>query len=149
MQKWLDTLIPLALVAWVGSLWAIGYLAVPVLFQAQPNRLLAGVLAGEMFAAVGYIGMVCGSFLLLQCGRVACHRCLFGVLVVMLMMTLLLQFGIQPLMADMKLQALPLEVMHSPLADRFKMWHGISSVLYLIQSLLGGYVVVRYFSLRA
>ncbi|MEO8342514.1 MAG: DUF4149 domain-containing protein, partial [Gallionella sp.] len=38
--------------AWVGGLWAIGYLAVPVLFYAQPDRQLAGLLAGQMFALV-------------------------------------------------------------------------------------------------
>lgn len=145
MPKILDALAPLALTAWVGSLWAIGYLAVPILFHAQPDRQLAGMLAGEMFTAVGYLGIVCGSYLLMRVrfGRHPAPRP-FWVIVSMLLITLLLQFGIQPMMTAMKTQVLPLDVMHSPLADRFKLWHGISSIAYLLQSLLGGYLLVSW-----
>jgi hypothetical protein len=52
-------------------------------------------------------------------------------------MTLASQFGIQPLMAQMKADAWPREVMNSVLRDRFATWHGVSSVLYLVQSVLG------------
>jgi hypothetical protein len=50
----------LMITAWVGGLWAIGYLAVPVVFYTQPDRQLAGMLAGQMFSLVAYLGMVCG-----------------------------------------------------------------------------------------
>jgi hypothetical protein len=133
--------------AWVGGLWAIGYLAVPVLFYAQPDRQLAGMLAGQMFALVGYLGMVCGIYLLIYrfrvSGRESFWQTLFWVVAMMLLITLIIQFGIQPVMADLKQQALPLEVMHSALADRFKILHGVSSMLYLAQSLLGILVIVR------
>jgi hypothetical protein len=133
--------------AWVGGLWATGYVAVPVLFYAQPDRQLAGMLAGEMFTLAGYLGMVCGTYLLIQrigvFGLAALRQPLFWVVAVMLLLTLVLQFGIQPVMAELKLQALPLDVMHSAFADRFKMWHGVSSVTYLIQSLLGAFLVIK------
>jgi hypothetical protein len=54
MKNISDHLASLSLTAWVGSLWAIGYLAVPILFHAQPDRQLAGMLAGQMFTASGY-----------------------------------------------------------------------------------------------
>jgi hypothetical protein len=60
----------------------------------------------------------------------------------MLAMTAISMFGIQPLLAQLKAEALPREVMESVLRDRFATWHGISSILYLIQSLLGLLVVV-------
>jgi hypothetical protein len=60
-----------------------------------------------------------------------------------LLLTVILQFGIQPIMADLKAQALPLDVMHSEFADRFKMLHGVSSVFYLIESLLGAFLVIK------
>ena len=133
--------------AWVGGLWATGYLAVPVLFYAQPDRQLAGMLAGQMFALVGYLGMVCGTYLLSQrigvFGLAALRQPLFWVAAVMLLLTLTIQFGIQPVMAELKLQALPLDVMHSAFAERFKMWHGVSSMTYLIQSLLGAFLVIK------
>ena len=33
--------------------------------------------------------------------------------------------------------------MHSPYAERFKMLHGMSSIIYLIQSLLGVILLVK------
>jgi len=133
--------------AWVGSLWAVGYLAVPVLFYTQPDRQLAGMLAGQMFAMVGYLGMVCGAFLLIQriseFGQTAFRQILFWVVAPMLLLTLVIQFGIQPMMADLKAQALPLDVMLSAQAGRFKMLHGLSSIIYLTQSLLGAFLAIR------
>ena len=137
----------LAITAWVGGLWAIGYLAVPVLFYTQPDRQLAGELAGEMFIRLGYLGMACGMYLLIQrisvSGRTSFRLALFWVIAAMLLTTLALQFGIQPIMTDLKLQALPADVMHSVFADRFKMLHGISSIAYLIESLLGVFLVIK------
>jgi len=137
----------LAITAWVGGLWAIGYLAVPVLFYAQHDRVLAGILAGQMFGLVGYLGMVCGGYLLIQrivlSGQAALRQPAFRILTAMLLLTLAIQFGIQPVMADLKAQAQPLEVMQSALAERFKMLHGLSSILYLVQSLLGAFLVIR------
>lgn len=147
MKNLSQQLATLLTTAWVGGLWATGYLAVPVLFYAQPDRQLAGMLAGQMFIWVNYLGMVCGVYLLIQSvfmsGRTALSQRLFRVTTIMLLVTLILQFGIQPVMADLKLQALPADVMHSALAGQFKMLHGVSSTLYLIQSLLGVFLVIK------
>lgn len=136
-----------ATVLWVGGLWAIGYLAVPVLFQGQPDRQLAGMLAGQMFSTLGYLGMVCGVYLLIlrlaTDGKAAIRQPMFWVIAAMLLFTLLAQYGFQPLMAALKAQALPQEVSQSPLAGQFRMWHGISSIAYLLQSLLGAFLVIR------
>jgi hypothetical protein len=137
----------LMITAWVGGLWAIGYLAVPVVFYTQPDRQLAGMLAGQMFSLVAYLGMVCGMYLLIHrfsvSGRESFRHAMFWTVAAMLLISLVLQFGIQTIMADLKLQALPLEMMHSAFAARFKMLHGISSIIYLIQSLLGIYLVIK------
>jgi len=147
MKNLSSALASLLITAWVGSLWAVGYLAVPVLFYAQPDRQLAGILAGQMFTLVGYLGMVCGLYLLVQrvnmSGRASFRQALFWIVAVMLLITMVLQFGIQPVMNGLKLRALPLDVMQSTFADRFKMLHGVSSIFYLIQSLLGMFLVIR------
>ena len=133
--------------AWVGGIWAVGYLAVPVLFYAQPDRQLAGLLAGQMFSLVAYLGMVCAVYLLIYryaiSGRIALRQSLFWIVAAMLLFTLVIQCGIQPIMTDLKAQAMPLDVMHSAFAARFGMLHGISSIIYLIQSLLGIFLVIR------
>jgi hypothetical protein len=147
MKDWPQHLASLLITAWAGSLWAVGYLAVPVLFYAQPDKQMAGMLAGQMFSLVAYLGMVCGAYLLLyryfKYGRIALRQNLFWVLSAMLLFTLVIQCGIQPVMTDLKAQALPLDVMHSAFADRFKMLHGVSSIIYLIESLLGIYLVIK------
>jgi hypothetical protein len=147
MKDWSQHLATLLITAWVGGLWAVGYLAVPVLFYAQPDRQLAGMLAGQMFTLVSYLGMACGTYLLIQrisvSGRESFRQALFWAVAVMLLITLVLQCGIQPIMTDLKLQALPLDVMHSAFAARFKMLHGVSSIIYLIQSLLGIFLVIK------
>ena len=133
--------------AWVGGLWAVGYLAVPVLFYAQPDKRLAGMLAGHMFSLVGYLGMVCGIYLLAYryatSGRTALRRPLFWIVAAMLLLTLAIQCGFQPVMNDLKQQALPLDVMHSAFAERFSMLHHLSSAIYTIESLLGAVLVMK------
>ncbi|OFZ66263.1 MAG: hypothetical protein A2V79_12165 [Betaproteobacteria bacterium RBG_16_56_24] len=136
----------LAITAWVGGLWAIGY-AVTILFRAQPDKQLAGMLSGHMFAVISYIGIVCGAYLLLYrlaiSGKAAMREWVFWLVAAMLVITLLLQFGIHPLMAEIKLQAHSPDVMQSTMAQSYKMWHGISSILYLVESLLGAALVIK------
>jgi len=138
----------LALTLWVGGLWIIGYLAVPTLFYSQPDRQLAGVLAGKMFETLGYVGILCGLYLLFhrwaEVGKQVSRDVSAWLVIAMLSITLLIQFYIQPLMAEIKLQALPVEMMQSALAGQFRMWHGISSVLYLIESLFGAALVILF-----
>ena len=147
MKKFADGLALLAVTAWVGSLWGIGYVAVPVLFQTLPDRMLAGLLAGKMFALVAYIGIANACYLLAYhlnaSGKVAFRQTVFRVIVAMLLLTMIGQFGIQPIMTDLKAQALPADVMHSAFADQFKMLHGVSSISYLVQSLLGALLVLK------
>lgn len=148
MKNLSSSLAALAVTAWVGSLWAIGYLAVPVLFHAQVDKQLAGHLAGEMLSAGAYLGLLCGVYLLAyrvwQTGHNARRDVLVWLIALMLLMTLLLQFGLQPMMAELKQQALPLEVMNSLYANRFKALHGVSSISYLLESLLGGWLILKW-----
>lgn len=137
---------------WVGGMWVIAYLAVPMLFQTLADRQLAGMLAGKLFIWMAFAGIGCALYLLAyrfyEFGRSVWKEQVFLVIVAMLILVVIGQFGIQPVMADMKSQALPLDVMQSTLAPQFKELHGIASILYLIQSLLGGLLVVRLFAIK-
>lgn len=137
----------LAITAWVGSLWAISYLAAPVLFYRQPDRELAGRLAGHMFSATHDIGLICGAYLLayliFRFKRAAIRQPLFWASSLMLLITLTMLLYFEPAMNGLKTQALPLDVMHSAYAEKFKMMHGISQMLALIESLLGAYLVIK------
>ncbi len=148
MHNVLDRFALVVVTAWVGSVWAIGYLAAPALFyNLADNRPLAGALAGNMFALVAYVGMFSAFFLLLhriaRYGAPALKQGFFWVVVAMLLLTLAGHFGIQPLLAHIKAQALPADVMQSVFRDRFSAWHGVASIAYLLQSLLGVLLVLR------
>jgi Domain of unknown function (DUF4149) len=131
---------------WVGGMWAIGYIAAPVLFASLGDRQLAGMVAGKLFSLLGWIGLGSVAYLLLflmvRWGSQVFKRGVFWLVLLMALLVAASQFGIQPLMAQLKADALPREVMESVLRDRFAAWHGISSILYLVQSVLGLWLVV-------
>lgn len=136
----------LSITLWVGGMWMLGYVVVPVLFKVLPDRQLAGMVAGQLFTLLAYIGIGCALYLLIyqlqQFGRAALQRRLFRITVAMLLLVLIGQFILQPILADLKVQALPLDVMKSALAPQFKTWHAVSGIVYLIQSLLGIALVI-------
>jgi hypothetical protein len=146
MSKLAEAVHGLCVTAWVGALWAIGLLAAPTLFDALPDRSLAGLVAGRMFLTVAVLGMGCAAYLLLfrliRFGGHAFRQAFFWVVAVMLLLILIGEFGVQPILASLKDQALPHQVMESVLRERFAAWHGLASVLYLVQCALGAALVV-------
>lgn len=141
MNRFADALALILVTAWVGGLWAIGYLAAPALFYSLDDRQLAGMLAGRMFTWIAYLGIGAGFYLLvhrlMHSGTQALKQAFFWAALVMLLLTLAGHFGIQPLLAQLKAQAMPADVMKSVFADRFRAWHGIASIAYMLESLLG------------
>ncbi len=146
MRSLASALYNIAVTLWVGSLLAIGYLAAPVLFSQLADRALAGNIAGALFGFTAWIGLGCGTYLLLYLlfakGWRAIQSGVFWIVLLMLALAAAGHFGVQPILAQLKADALPRQVMESALRDRFGTWHGVSSVLYLVQSLLGIALVV-------
>ena len=147
MNRFWDGLANIVVVAWVGSLLSLGAIAAPVLFSALDDKQLAGLLAGKMFTVGAWVGIVAGIYLLIYCfardGVRAFKTWFFWLVLIMWLLTLAGQFGIQPILQNLKDQALPLSVMQSVFADRFSQWHGISRILWIIQALLGIVLVWR------
>lgn len=128
---------------WVGALWSIGYLAVPILFTSLDDRIIAGLLAGKMFTLVSFLGLGCGSLLVLltfkrQPSTRRTQR--LWLLVIMLGLVMVGEFLLQPMMAELKGQGL---VEGSEQAAGFAWLHGIASLLYLINSLAGVILIAR------
>lgn len=137
-----------AIVLWVGSLWAIGLIAAPTLFSVlRENTQLAGLLAGKMFTLTAYVGMACGFFVLIYRlavdGTGAFKQWLFWIALAMLVLTLVGHFGVQPIIQSLKVQGGTAEVMQSVVANRFARWHGIASILFMMQSLLGLLLILK------
>jgi hypothetical protein len=131
------------LTLWVGSLWAIGYIAAPVLFSVQDDRHLAGELAGHMFHIVNIIGLLCGALLLIDAiytnGGNWMRTWRVWTLAAMLLFVVIGLFVLQPMMQELKLQGL---VPGSAQASQFGRLHGVSSLLYLATSLMGLALVI-------
>lgn len=130
-------------VVWVGSLLTIGYAVAPVLFTTL-DRSTAGSVAAQLFRIQGVIGVVCGVLLLglanllVRRGSGA-YRRLRWLLAGMLVCVLVGYFALQPFMNAIRVAALEAgsDVGHSVYATRFGILHGVSSLFYLIESLLG------------
>jgi len=134
------------LTLWVGGLWAMGLLIAPALFRILPDRALAGAVAGRLFTVVAATGLACGIFLcasaLVRFGRSSLRSPRYLVILAMIALTAVGEFGLQPILAGLKHQAAPLDVMQSALRGQFTAWHGVASGLYLVNCALGWVAVV-------
>lgn len=119
------------LALWVGTLWAIGFIAAPVLFTVLDDRALAGTLAGEMFRAIAWLGLICGSLLMLF-HRLGPARPAWRlwVLAGMLLVILVDRLWLAPVIAGMRAEGLAGSV-------EFARLHGVASSLYLVNCLAG------------
>ncbi len=126
------------LTLWVGGLWTTGYLVVPALFASLDNRMLAGELAGNVFSVMNWVGLACGGLLLAGVLLRERSRSLMAwrlwVLAAMLAIVAIGLFALQPQMQLLKVQGIgPGSVQ----AIAFGRLHGVSSALFLINSVLG------------
>jgi hypothetical protein len=146
MNSWSAKLALIIITMWVGALWTTGAVAY-VLFNTLPDSQLAGQLAGKFFNYVSYLGLFSAFYLLvhrlLAYGTLALKQSYFWAVFVMLLLVLAGHFGIQPILAQLKADALPSGVMQSVFANRFRTWHGVASIGYVVECLLGFVVVLR------
>lgn len=128
----------LLLTLWVGSLWALGYVAVPAAF-ATLDTAIAAEYAVLLFFVVNVIGQISGSLLIiskllterLRAGR----NWRFWILCLMLLITLIFSFYIHPQMAEIK--AVDGWRGNAALAEDFDTIHTLSENLFLMLSVLG------------
>ncbi|MES2300295.1 MAG: DUF4149 domain-containing protein [Pseudomonadota bacterium] len=133
-------------VVWVGSLWTVGYLVAPTLFVTLHDRVLAGTIAGSMFATQAWVSVVCAALMfgvLRGEGDARRRRSLNAIVLAMLACALTMRFGLQPMLAALREAAGPGGVMDSALRTRFGVLHGASSLFYLVESVLGGWMLYK------
>ena len=113
----------LAAALWWGSLTAIGFLAIPLLFAHLPTPAMAGQVAARLFAGQAWVSLACGLLLVVSArrgespslgwGRGALPFVLAG-----LLLALLLEFAVAPRIAAR--------------AD-LKLWHPVGSAMFFAQ----------------
>lgn len=128
---------------WLGAILSVGYMVAPVLFSNLPDRLIAGFIAGELFRITTTITLIVAIVLLglsnwlVNRGFQSYRKIRWFVLII-----LLLAIGgslIQMWMVDLKRLASieGVGVMQSSYAIPFARLHGVSSILFLLESVVG------------
>ncbi|PCJ30174.1 MAG: hypothetical protein COA90_10110 [Gammaproteobacteria bacterium] len=124
----------LLLTLWVGSLWAIGFIAVPMAFATLGDVNLAGNYAAKLFSVVNIIGLASGVVLVLSKlfshGKQVKSQWRFWLIVLMLVQTLFLHFYVQVEIESLKL-------LGQQSSEAFDRVHHIGSNVYLFLSVLG------------
>jgi len=115
---------------WWGSLTAIGFVAVPILFAHLPTHRMAGDTAALLFTAQSWISLVCGVLGLICLRAGGCvaknhNKALFCV-VTGLLLAMLIEYAIAP---------------HIRARENLAFWHSLGMALYVLQWLCAGVLV--------
>lgn len=121
-----------AVALWWGSLSAIGFVAVPMLFASLPSPAMAGFMAAKLFAAQTWISVACTALLLVISRKR--HSVEFeywaqaalGFIVAGMLLALLVQYGVAP-----KILA----------KENLKLWHSVGTLMYALQWLCAAVVL--------
>ena len=119
---------------WWGSLSAIGFMAVPMLFANLPQAAMAGFMAAKLFAAQTWVSIACCLVLLVlakdkQSNTLhAWAKAVIGFVIGGMLLALLLQYGVSP-----KIVA----------RENLKLWHSLGTLMYALQWLCAAVVLWR------
>lgn len=132
---------------WAGSVWAVSYLAAPsafaVLDSAQAGNVVAVMLTREAWLAIALavlLALLVTRSTDLDAGR---RRWLWICIGGMLACSLVVYLGLQPVMAAIREAAGPAGVRASPQWGTFAALHGVSQLLYLVETVLGAVLVIK------
>lgn len=135
---------------WVGSILTVGYLVAPTIFGTLTDRQVAGMVAGSIFKVEAHLStIICIALMvlanLLVTRGLTQYKVIRLILLGMLLCSVAASFVLIPWMNTLRDQALlnGMPVMLSPSAVLFGKLHGASSIVFMIQSALGLYLVWR------
>ena len=113
---------------WWGSLTAVGFIVVPMLFMHLETPALAGQMAAKLFSAQTWLALVCGILLLLAAKRDNLYRAYTPSpwVIAGMLLALLIEVGVKP---------------HILARDNLALWHNLGSAFYLLQWLCAGKVL--------
>ena len=132
---------------WLGMQVMAGYVAAPILFE-RLGKQEAGNIAGVLFSINNYFGLL-AWIVAWRVVRSSQNRSLNNndkvapkFIILLLLLTASNQFLISPVIAAHKTGTA--NWLLSLLGGSFGMWHGISSIIYLVCSVLGLGLLWRY-----
>ena len=138
----------LVVTLWAGSLWTVGYLVAPTLFATLHDSALAGTIVGSLLKSEAWVSIVCAVLLFILVGTARSvdavqKRRLLTVVGVMVACALVIYLGVQPAMAALKEAAGGTAMRQSPQWTQFAILHGVSQLLYVVESVLAAVLVIR------
>lgn len=119
---------------WWGSLTAIGFLVVPMLFAHLPTPAMAGQMAARLFTAQTWVSVGCGALLLMSlkgaAGDGGDHRARTHLMLVVagLLLALLIEFAVAP---------------HIRARENLRLWHSVGTGMYALQWLCAAALLWR------
>lgn len=120
---------------WWGSLTAVGFIVVPMLFMHLETPAIAGQMAAKLFSAQTWLALVCGILLLLAAKRDNLHRAYTPSpwVIAGMLLALLIEVAVKP---------------HILARENMALWHNLGSAFYLLQWLCAGKVLWALCSVR-
>ena len=132
---------------WAGSLWTIGYVVAPTLFLSLHDNVQAGMIVGFLLRTEAWLAIACAVILygLVRFSAIepARKRTLGLLIVGMLACALVIYVGLQPVMANLKEAAGAAGLKGTPEGRQFGILHGVSQLVYLVESVLAGVLLVK------
>ena len=125
---------PFAAALWWGSLTAVGFMVVPLLFKFLPTPAMAGHMAARLFTAQTWVSVACGVVLLLvlRSNRPAAlsgrAQAALVFIVLGMLLALLIEFAVAPRIVA---------------RENLRLWHGAGSVMYVVQWLCAAALLWR------
>lgn len=118
---------------WWGSLSAVGFLVVPMLFAHLATPAIAGTLAAKLFTAQSWVSIGSAMLLLVSSaprGEPSVPAAQTGVILIVsgLLLALLGEYAVAPRIVA---------------RENLRLWHGLGSAMYLLQWLCAGALLWR------
>lgn len=128
---------------WLGAQIGFGYIVAPIVFGFDGmDKAVAGSIAGSLFHASNWLGLLAWGVVFVACGQQSpwsqnSQKSVRKWIVALLILLIVNEFGIAPLIAALKSgETHWLSVLYHG-ADAFKVWHGVSSIIHVMQTVLG------------
>jgi hypothetical protein len=137
----------LVAVLWAGSLWTIGYLVAPTLFLSLHDNVQAGTIVGFLLRTEAWVCIGCALALrfLVQFSPLEPERKrgLYLLIIATMVCALVIYIGLQPMMANLREAAGAAGLKGTPEGRQFGILHGVSQLVYLVESVLAGVLLVK------
>lgn len=128
----------LAAALWWGSLTALGFVVVPMLFLHLGSPAAAGAMAAKLFTAQTWLSTGCAMLMLMAVNRkdelalAASAQTAMKFIVAGMLLALLVEFGVAPRIVSARSEG-----------GNLKLWHGLGSAMLVGQWLCAGFTLWR------